>query len=251
MLIGRWIDERADSHQYCSLQGEDVPIATRLLDLYPAGKVDHVALVDGKYIATTPYAPFYATLSHRWGKHAPIRTTKANEYSHRDGIRVSSLPQTLQDAVKVARAYFIQYLWIDTLCVVQDSEVDQGTEFKQWELLLQCPLQYLCRLGGGLPCWSFLCSHRRHTRTRPFKVQHHDVADHQQGKHGLSRCHPETGWRQQYEISRVDSERQGLDIPGTSSCEEDFALQTKVGLLLLLHPLRFGDVAQRSTLPHA
>jgi hypothetical protein len=42
-------------------------------------------------------------------------------------IEYSSLPRTFQDAVLVARSLTIRYLWIDSLCIIQDDE-------KDWEL---------------------------------------------------------------------------------------------------------------------
>jgi hypothetical protein len=44
------------------------------------------------------------------------------------GIAISSLPKTFQDAVLVANALSLRYLWIDSLCIIQDSEQDKATE---------------------------------------------------------------------------------------------------------------------------
>ncbi|KAK4443766.1 hypothetical protein QBC34DRAFT_262980, partial [Podospora aff. communis PSN243] len=37
------------------------------------------------------------------------------------GIPVDSLPRTFQHAIAVVRSLGMQYLWIDSLCIVQDS----------------------------------------------------------------------------------------------------------------------------------
>jgi hypothetical protein len=47
------------------------------------------------------------------------------------GIPVQSMPQTFKDAVKITRKFGIRYLWIDALCILQDSKSDwevQATE---------------------------------------------------------------------------------------------------------------------------
>lgn len=44
------------------------------------------------------------------------------------GIPVSSLPKTLQDAVFITRALSERYLWIDSLCIIQDCAADKVNE---------------------------------------------------------------------------------------------------------------------------
>ncbi|KAH6647611.1 heterokaryon incompatibility protein-domain-containing protein [Truncatella angustata] len=44
------------------------------------------------------------------------------------GQPVDDLPQSFQDAVGVARSMQIRYLWIDCLCIIQDSEEDWETQ---------------------------------------------------------------------------------------------------------------------------
>jgi hypothetical protein len=43
-------------------------------------------------------------------------------------IRLSSLPKTFQDAVLITRKLDVRYLWIDSLCIVQDSTADWQKE---------------------------------------------------------------------------------------------------------------------------
>jgi Heterokaryon incompatibility protein (HET) len=67
----------------------------------------------------------YAALSYCWGGDQPMKTEQSNLESHRCGINVDSLPQTLQDAVKTTRALGLKYLWIDALCIIQDDHSDK------------------------------------------------------------------------------------------------------------------------------
>ncbi|KAL2135765.1 hypothetical protein VTI74DRAFT_7135 [Chaetomium olivicolor] len=68
----------------------------------------------------------YAVLSHRWGPStAACRTTKANALDrYQQGIKVSSLCKTFQDAIVVALEMGMPYLWIDSLCIIQDDDED-------------------------------------------------------------------------------------------------------------------------------
>jgi hypothetical protein len=76
----------------------------------------------------------YATLSYCWGDQRqsgqlPMQTTQDNRKTHTEiGISLQSMPQTFQDAILVARKLRIPYLWIDALCIIQDSIKDWETE---------------------------------------------------------------------------------------------------------------------------
>jgi hypothetical protein len=62
-----------------------------------------------------PIGQEYATLSHCWGLARPLSLTKLTESLFKHNIMMESLPLTFQHAIKVARLFQIQYLWIDSL----------------------------------------------------------------------------------------------------------------------------------------
>ena len=47
------------------------------------------------------------------------------------GIKFSDFARTFQDAVVVIRWLDIRYLWIDALCIIQDSKADWDRESAQ------------------------------------------------------------------------------------------------------------------------
>lgn len=66
----------------------------------------------------------WIALSHQWGdKTLPVRlcTTTKNQANHEGGMRWEELPRTFRDAVKVTRKLKRRYLWIDSLCIVQEG----------------------------------------------------------------------------------------------------------------------------------
>jgi hypothetical protein len=69
----------------------------------------------------------YVALSHCWGGSTPVMTTNENLDSFTKYIP-TPLPQTFADAVLVTRALDIRYLWIDSLCIIQDSVQDWQTQ---------------------------------------------------------------------------------------------------------------------------
>ncbi|KAM0083587.1 hypothetical protein ACKRZS_004172 [Fusarium odoratissimum] len=70
----------------------------------------------------------YIALSHCWGDAMPLKTTKASfaEFCH--SIHFAQFPKTFQEAIIVCRKLNIEYLWIDSLCIIQDDEHDWAVE---------------------------------------------------------------------------------------------------------------------------
>ena len=66
----------------------------------------------------------YAALSHCWGNSQPIQLTSKSHDELQIRISFSQLPRTFQDAVTASRALGLRFLWIDSLCIIQDSEAD-------------------------------------------------------------------------------------------------------------------------------
>jgi hypothetical protein len=70
----------------------------------------------------------YIALSYCWGTAGFFKTTSKNIDDLRNSIELESMPVVIQDAVKVARELNIRYLWIDALCIIQDSTEDWAKE---------------------------------------------------------------------------------------------------------------------------
>lgn len=72
--------------------------------------------------------PVYATLSHCWGKNKfeTLNSTNIEELKHK--VPNKFLPKSFSDAIQIARAVGLAYLWIDSLCIIQDNSKDWETE---------------------------------------------------------------------------------------------------------------------------
>ena len=66
----------------------------------------------------------YVTLSHCWGAIQPLTLTSENLNEFTENIAFHALPQTFRDAVSATYELGYQYLWIDSLCIIQNSEED-------------------------------------------------------------------------------------------------------------------------------
>jgi hypothetical protein len=73
----------------------------------------------------------YVALSYYWGTTQHFTTTSANLARMKERICWNELPQTIKDAITTTRALGIQYLWVDALCIIQDSQEDWEAESKK------------------------------------------------------------------------------------------------------------------------
>lgn len=117
--IQDWIRDRQQTHPRCEDSKSFHPF--RLIDttLKDPAQVKLVELPPESHVSQ------YACLSHCWGKtRSKHITTSSNVASNLVGILLSELPLTFQHAIHITRALKIPYLWIDSLCIVQDSAED-------------------------------------------------------------------------------------------------------------------------------
>ncbi|KAI0480679.1 heterokaryon incompatibility protein-domain-containing protein [Xylariaceae sp. FL0804] len=70
----------------------------------------------------------YATLSHRWGERETFSLTTKNMDSMADDIPWAEIPRTYREAINITRELGIAYIWIDSLCIVQDEAEDWKRE---------------------------------------------------------------------------------------------------------------------------
>lgn len=75
----------------------------------------------------TPREP-YATMSHRWSSHPPFKLLKDNLLELTKEIPLAALPKVFQDAFDATRRLGLRYIWIDSICIIQDSEEDWHRE---------------------------------------------------------------------------------------------------------------------------
>jgi hypothetical protein len=62
-----------------------------------------------------------------------IKTQRSNYEDYKREIMIASLPKTIRDAIQITRRLGIRFLWIDCLCIIQDSlnSVDWNKEAPQ------------------------------------------------------------------------------------------------------------------------
>jgi hypothetical protein len=89
----------------------------RVIDVVPLGSDGSIRIIEPAGLRA-----HYLCLSHCWGQSSlPLETTRQNIQEHTDRIPFDILPKTFQDAVDFVRRLGQRYLWIDSLCIVQDD----------------------------------------------------------------------------------------------------------------------------------
>jgi hypothetical protein len=115
-----WLAACSSSHIKCVGLAHH-PNPTRLLYIKPGS----LRLCSGTAI---PLNICYATLSHCWGLSNFFKVRRGNLSAVQKTINIRELPKTFQDAIFIARELGFEYLWIDSLCIIQDDATDWTNE---------------------------------------------------------------------------------------------------------------------------
>ncbi|KAK3946651.1 heterokaryon incompatibility protein-domain-containing protein [Pseudoneurospora amorphoporcata] len=132
-----WLESCLTNHPHCP--GREETVLPRRL-IYVGNGHESIGLVEND----KPALGRYICLSHCWGARQLLMTTKSNIEDHLRGIKWENIPKTFQDAINVTRFLGIGYLWIDSLCIIQ-QDVDDWAE----ESSKMCSIYE--NFNGGLP----------------------------------------------------------------------------------------------------
>lgn len=128
-ILRSWLHQCHDFHTLCNPTGASGRLPTRLLDVGGSTFNEEPRLIvsaDDLTLRTAIDTP-YVALSHCWGKDSAPLKTETFSLAHRlNRIPMHSIPSTYRDAILLTRSLRIRYLWIDSLCIIQD-------DIKDWE----------------------------------------------------------------------------------------------------------------------
>ena len=97
------------------------------------------------------HAPYIA-LSYVWGKEKPYMTKLSNVMLHRihGGLErnLEKLPRVFHDAFDLVRCLGVRYIWIDSLCIVQDSSRSWGLNSRAMDLIYGNAIMTICAADG-------------------------------------------------------------------------------------------------------
>lgn len=135
--LRHWSHECASTHQSCieaeaakaKLDDESKvqPGPRRLLSL---SRVDSKLVV--KVVESSqPAQHSYVALSYCWGGDQRVKLRQANLDKWRQGLPYVNLPQTIKGAITVTMSLGASHLWVDALCIIQDSDENKAQEISR------------------------------------------------------------------------------------------------------------------------
>ncbi|KAM5365676.1 hypothetical protein ACJA88_012412 [Fusarium oxysporum] len=134
-LFQEWLQTCSNTHDHTrplSLSaGNSNNLPTRVVDVGDGSNLPIHLTMSGDMESAT-----YFALSHRWGDdstHHVGRTLIANHDDRYNSISWHELPLNFKDAIEVTRGLGVRYLWIDSLCIVQDDNDDWARESVRME----------------------------------------------------------------------------------------------------------------------
>ncbi|KAI7778647.1 hypothetical protein LA080_001880 [Diaporthe eres] len=156
--IRSWLDDCTSCYETCLEPKESFGLLPlRLIDVNAANTVqsnlkqtsdltlegfDQLRLENSRgvrIVSTNSLSPDteYLTLSHRWGSPQSIRLCQASSYLLTEDVSPHLLgceeTAVFQHAIHVTRALGFRYIWIDSLCIMQDDESEKTSEIMQMD----------------------------------------------------------------------------------------------------------------------
>ena len=111
-LLKDWLEFCSSHQDICSRSKTDIekPKEIRLID------------VEGQRIVNTTTSEDFLALSYVWGSVAPLlNSNNWKRYGSRNALADARLPRTISDATELTCAIGKKYLWVDSLCIIQDD----------------------------------------------------------------------------------------------------------------------------------
>lgn len=123
--VQKWITSCDETHILCHTAKETHVLPTRLIEIH----AKHERLVHSKDVRLKERESLqYVTLSHCWGTDKIFTLVLGNISDLTQKIPRDKLTKTFLEAIEVTRSLGYKYLWIDSLCIIQDSSEDWDIE---------------------------------------------------------------------------------------------------------------------------
>lgn len=112
-MLNTWISGCDESHTDCVRLLQEAPLPTRVVQILGKERV--------RLRVTNGEEGRYTSVSHCWGTEGVTRTTIGSLSAYQTSIPWTELSLTFQDAIDLTWRLGIEYIWIDSLCIVQVS----------------------------------------------------------------------------------------------------------------------------------
>ncbi|OBT58403.1 hypothetical protein VE04_00772 [Pseudogymnoascus sp. 24MN13] len=104
-------------------------------------------------LVETSATPVFVALSYVWGRIEVFKTLKNTLPGLMKPGSLSKnydlFPTTIQDAITMTRQLDYRYLWIDSICILQDDELDKSTQVQNMDAIFTRANFLIIAAGGG------------------------------------------------------------------------------------------------------
>ncbi|VUC36226.1 unnamed protein product [Clonostachys rosea] len=117
-ILRHWMNICDDTHGLCKNQYRAARVPRlRLVD------VNRMCIID---VSDTDHHPQFATLSYVWGTEPFLRLSRGNlkHLMTLGSLDKTPPPATIRDALQICKDLQIPFIWVDSLCIIQDDESD-------------------------------------------------------------------------------------------------------------------------------
>lgn len=122
-----WLQSCQQNHSRCPQEPES-KMPTRVIDVGSEDAQENNIVGPKLHISLPSASGQWAALSYCWGPSQNVILTLATLEAMKEAIPYNALPQTIADAVTTTRRLGLKYLWVDALCIIQDSATDWEKE---------------------------------------------------------------------------------------------------------------------------
>lgn len=153
----QWLADCVNCHEQCGIPSKSVDgtmkSPKRLLKI---SKESSACTKANLHVCKRDEHPPYTALSYCWGTGQAYRLVLSNLEAMSIDVPIRALAQTIQDAISVAGRMGVQYLWIDSLCIIQDSPTDKDDEISAMDHIYQNAEFTLCAASAKACTEGFL-----------------------------------------------------------------------------------------------
>ncbi|KAI0594882.1 heterokaryon incompatibility protein-domain-containing protein [Biscogniauxia sp. FL1348] len=157
-ILSSWLDTCQHDHTKCQ---HDAPSSNVDTSFFRTVDVHELCIV------SMPITSKYIALSYVWGGAPPYMLIKGNkdELMNPLGLKThwEEIPLTIRDSIDLVKNLGQRYLWVDSICLIQDDDEDKGKGIMAMDLVYELSLLTIVA-GGGINANSGLPGVRPGTR---------------------------------------------------------------------------------------
>lgn len=135
LQLAGWL-RQCKEHKACRNGLPEQPVLPR--------RVIEVDKHEARLVETIGDTAQYVALSYCWGGPQPFRLRQSNKAQYEHDLVRSTLPKTIRDALCVTEKLGFRYIWIDSMCIIQDDEDDKLAEINKMQSIYSNASLVLC-----------------------------------------------------------------------------------------------------------